>query len=290
MSNTFKSFAIIGAGGYLGRPIYESLLASSASKVVVLSRPDSDKTFASHPKQVVEKVKLDDVDAVAAVLKKHGVEVLVSAIAIVGFGTQTALADAAKRADVQLFVPSEFGIPSEGAQGLLGSKAKVCDYAKSIGLPFLRLYTGLFMESIPSAGSVETGKFVYLERGTAPLSVTSIIDIGGFLAHVLTTLTPAELQGVTFRIEGERTSFAELAALYHEVKGLPAESLGVDRFRAEVPKADFKVPLASVVNEGKGVITYCHVQGKDLGQGVISNGLWEGHSWKSAREVIRELK
>ncbi|EIW85549.1 hypothetical protein CONPUDRAFT_150352 [Coniophora puteana RWD-64-598 SS2] len=100
MSTTpFKKIALVGGGGTVGKPILEALLATDTAEVLVLTRPDSTSSFPSHPNLKVERADPTDVDAVSVVLKKHGIEVLVSAA---GTGA------------VRLFVPSEFGMPTEG--------------------------------------------------------------------------------------------------------------------------------------------------------------------------------
>ena len=57
-----------------------------------------------------------DKAAVSSALRAHGVQVVISAIAFIALNGQTPLADAAKDAGVELFVPSEFGMPTEGGK------------------------------------------------------------------------------------------------------------------------------------------------------------------------------
>jgi len=286
MSSTFKTFALAGAGGTIGRPVLESLLASSAAKIIVLTRPDSTSSFKPHPKQTVEKVKPDDVNAVTAVLREHGVEVLISTVGFAGFEAQIPLVDAAKQAGVQLFVPSEFGNATEGlTEGPLAGKDKVAKHAKSIGLPTLRVYTGLFIEHVPQFGAVEAkGKFLVLNPGKKPFTLTSLPDIGGFLAHTLTNLPSNKLRDATFRIEGERLSLSGVGTLYSKLKSVPVEH--VDKIPEDIPGAPIFEYLGREFNSGKGVSTYDHVQGRDLGVGALSNGLWEGHEWRTVKDVF----
>jgi len=286
MTNTFKTFALVGAGGAIGKPVLTSLIASSASKVVVLSRADSTATFASNAKLTIERVKQDDVGAVAAVLKKHAVDVLISTVGWAGLQGQMLLVDAAKQTGVQLFVPSEFGNPTEGwTEGLLAAKDNTAKHAKSIGLPTLRVYNGLFIEDNPFVNAVsEKGTFYVLKPGDKPFSLTSLSDIGDFLAYALTTLPPPKLNDATFRIEGDRLSLAELGAVYGELKSVPVEH--VDQVPDDLSLAGFINYIGKEFNSGAGAATWDHVQGKDLGTGALSNGLWEGHAWKSVRDVF----
>ncbi|EIW85577.1 NAD(P)-binding protein [Coniophora puteana RWD-64-598 SS2] len=286
MSATYTKIAIVGAGGAVGKPTLDSLLAGGVAKVVVLSRPDSTNTFPSHANLTVEKVKYDDVNVVATTLKKHSVEVLVSTVGFGGLEGQTVLADAAKQAGVQLFVPSEFGFPTEGVtEGFLTLKAKVADYSKSIGLPVARVYTGLFAEYAPWVGSVqESGKFLLLNPGDKEFSLTALPDIGGFVAYAVTKLPPNKLQNATFRLEGDRFTLAGLANLFQELKSVSVER--VDKFPEDIPGVQVKAYLVGQINVGKGSTSYDNVQGKELGPSANSNSLWEGHKWKTAREVL----
>ncbi|KIK47984.1 hypothetical protein CY34DRAFT_798846 [Suillus luteus UH-Slu-Lm8-n1] len=164
----YTSFAVAGAGPTIGGRIVKALVERGAS-VVVLARPSS--TSISNP--LLEGAKIvtadyADVKAVASVLREHKVEVLVSALAYGALPSQSPIADAAKEAGVNLFVPSEFGLPTEGGKGgHLVIKSQFADYLKSLGIPSLRFYTGLFMEFIPQFTGVETGKFLILGKGDA---------------------------------------------------------------------------------------------------------------------------
>ncbi|EIW85575.1 NAD(P)-binding protein [Coniophora puteana RWD-64-598 SS2] len=295
MSTTpFKKIALVGGGGAVGKPVLEALLATGTTEVTVLTRPDSTTSFPAHPNLEVERADPTDINAVSVVLKKLGIEVLISAVGSAGTASQHALIDAAKQAGVRLFVPSEFGLPTEGVTNVHHlAKANVPIYAKSIGLPTLRVYNGLFAEFIPMLGSVQRGTFLVLDPleghgPPLPFSITSLADVGGFLAHVLTTLPPAELQDTTLRIEGKRMTLPDLAYLYSRIKSVPVEhvsdippDVGPDGLRV------WRKHLLEEMNSGRSRATWDPVQGRDLGLGALSNGLWEGHKWKTAEEAIR---
>ncbi|EIW85576.1 NAD(P)-binding protein [Coniophora puteana RWD-64-598 SS2] len=284
--STFTKIALVGAGGAVGKPMLDSLLAGGVAKVVVLSRPESTTTFPPHSSLTVEKVNYDDVNAIAATLRKHSVEVLISAVNNDGVEAQIVLADAAKQAGVQLFVPSEFGMPTEGVtEGLLALKSEVAEYSKSIGLPVARVYTGLLTEYTEWVGSMpEKGKFFVLGSGDKEFSLTSRSDTGGFVAYAVTSLPPAKLQNATFRLEGDRVTIAGLASLFHELRSIDVER--VDKFPEDMSYVQLKTDLVDRFNVGKGSATYDSVQGKELGPSVKSNSLWEGHKWRTVREVI----
>jgi threonine dehydrogenase-like Zn-dependent dehydrogenase len=120
--SAYESFAIVGAGT-LGILIIEALAAKNVS-LVVLSRPGSaTKTVPPSVKTVL--VDYDDAAAVTAVLEENKVDVVISTVAYEGLASQNSLVDAAKLAGVKLFVPSEFGFPTDGlTQGVLGAKGR----------------------------------------------------------------------------------------------------------------------------------------------------------------------
>lgn len=54
--------------------------------------------------------------ALASILREHNVEVVISALAYSALPAQQPIADAAREAGVKLFVPSEFGMPTDGGK------------------------------------------------------------------------------------------------------------------------------------------------------------------------------
>lgn len=103
--------------------------------MVVLTRVGSEgKTF---PKGVkVVPVDYGDVSSLAKTLQDNAVEVLISTVGTPdAYAAQKGYADAAKLAGVKLFVPSEFGVPTEGAQGgMWGTKSEVQGILRSSSL------------------------------------------------------------------------------------------------------------------------------------------------------------
>ena len=76
-------------------------------------------------------------------------DVVVSTLAVAALNVQPGIAEAAKEAGVKLFVPSEFGGPTEGeTEGLFGAKASIQERLKAIGIPYTLFYTGPFADFI----------------------------------------------------------------------------------------------------------------------------------------------
>ncbi|KAG1825490.1 uncharacterized protein BJ212DRAFT_1443618 [Suillus subaureus] len=277
----YTSFAVTGAGP-------QSALLERGASVVALARPSSTST--SSP--LLEGAKIatadyTDVKAVASILREHKVEVVISAVAYGALPSQSSIADAAKEAGVKLFVPSEFGLPTEGGKGgHLVIKSEFADYLKSLGIPSLRFYTGMFMEFVPLFAGVDTGKFLVLGKGDASFSTTALDDVAvlynlGFTAHVLTSLPPAKLHDATFRIEGERTSFNKVGALYAS-KNIPVEHV------TSLPEGYVKQTLLqSLFEQGRGSSGWDNYADKDIPENAHSgNAAWPGHQWKTVKEVL----
>ncbi|EGN92668.1 hypothetical protein SERLA73DRAFT_190662 [Serpula lacrymans var. lacrymans S7.3] len=291
--STYKTVAVAGAGPNLGLPIVRALLAHNLS-VIVLVRPSSTRELPAGTRVVA--VDYSDVLAATSVLREHHVDVVVSAVSSEGLLSQMPLAQAAKAAGVKLFVPPEFGMPTEGGtEGFALAKSQFVDYLKSIGLPFARVYCGLFYEYIPwLTGVPDTGKFLIVGSGKVPASFTAIEDVAGFLAHILTTLPPSKLHDTSFRIEGQRGSLAHIAKFYEGiapveyVNTMPDGAPGAQA-RGYFPSGATEVRdyFQQKVEKGAVSVGYDPALGRE-GEVPVghSNALWEGHQWKTVKEVL----
>ncbi|KAK7049830.1 hypothetical protein VNI00_005260 [Paramarasmius palmivorus] len=277
--STFKSFALIGATGNIGKYILNAFRAIDIHPLVV-TRKTSNSAVPSG--LTVAKVDLDNVDEVSQTLQQHGIEVVISTVTAFALESQQRLADAAKRAGVKLFVPSEFALPAEDTSGLSGNfawvfeqKKKFVDYLESIGLPWVRFHTGLFTSFVPWLGAVgENGKFnVEKGKGHYEITVTDDEDVAGFLVHVLTTLPPKDLENRPFRISGEDVSLETLG------KRINKEVEFVDTIPGS--GAQFRTTLLALVYTGQGVTSWdSATKAKKRGPQATDNHIWAGHEWK----------
>ncbi|KAJ7464413.1 hypothetical protein FB451DRAFT_1489660, partial [Mycena latifolia] len=286
---TYKSFAIVG-GGTLGLPIVSALAAQQVS-VILLSRPGAAPKTVPSGVQVV-KVDFTDALAVAAVFKEHKVDVVLSTLNVMAAAAQKPLVEAARLAAVKMFAPSEYGFPTEGrteasAYHQLLVHVLVSDAfpedLKAAGIPSVRFYTGIFTDIVPwLIGYPEHGKVRIVGTGEASASFTSIVDIAGFVTHVLTALPPSEVENRIFRLEGERACFNDLAALFN------TSVERVDRITGDA--GDLKTGLMVLVESGVGSTGWDEAT-KSEGEGSkaagSANALWPGHQWKTIKEVHR---
>ncbi|KAJ6487749.1 hypothetical protein C8R45DRAFT_1074303 [Mycena sanguinolenta] len=292
--STYKSFAVAGAGT-VGMPIVNALAAKSVP-VVLLSRLGSPAKTVPSGVQVVH-VDFSDATAVAAVLKEHKVDVVLSTFGVTATAVQKTLADAAKLGAVKLFVPSEYsaqllmnfvqclalyGFPSDGyTQGPLAAKNEIAAYLKSLNIPSTRIYNGGFIQYIPWLTDYENGgKIKIVGKGDVPVSFTSIADVAGFVAYILTMLPPSELEDRILRLEGERSTLKDLAVQFK------TSVEHVDAIAGE--GGAFKATVQRILESGAGS-TGWDVVGKAEGQGSnaagSANALWPGHQWQSIKEV-----
>ncbi|KAJ7115037.1 hypothetical protein C8R44DRAFT_740358 [Mycena epipterygia] len=278
--SSYKSFAVIGAGA-LGSRIVAAFAAQNLP-VVVLARPGSKTTDKLPAGAKLATVDTSDAAAVAAVFREHAVDVVLSTVTGHALGAQKSFVEAAKAANIKLFVPSEYGVPTEGLnEGIWAEKNQIAEQLKSAGIPSLRIHNGLFIEYIPWVFmNAETKKINIVGKGEAPISVTALPDVAGFVVHVLTTLPSAELENKIFRIEGERTKANDLGALFKTAV----------EYVTEIPgeMGDIKTKVAIEFESGLGSTGWSVVT-KSEGTGDAAansaNKLWPGHHWKTIKEV-----
>ncbi|KAF7327480.1 DNA polymerase eta [Mycena kentingensis (nom. inval.)] len=284
--SSYKSFALIGAGT-IGLPILRALVAQNA-RVVLLSRSESKEV---PPDVSIEKVDdYADTASVAAIFRKHAVDVVLSTLPTSqgpGADTQRSLADAAKLTGIHLFVPSEFGMP----EGVLGGKNEFAAYLTGLGIPWTRIYTGLFIEWIPwLVAYPETVKII--GDGNTEMSTTSIEDIAGFVAHVLTQLPDVELENRVFRLQGDWLRLKDTAELFN------AEIEYVKEIDGE--GGWFKTVLQKTIATGAGSTGWNAAEKKDRTEGDVAGSgnrcawtmtasLWKGKQNADASSPFTDL-
>ncbi|KAJ7864802.1 hypothetical protein B0H14DRAFT_3862445 [Mycena olivaceomarginata] len=284
--STCKSFAVVG-GGKLGMPIVNALAAQNVA-VVLLSRSGLDASKALPAGVTVATVDTTDAAAVAAVFEQQQVKVVISTITTAAVGAQTVLVDAAKRAGVKLFAPSEFGMSTEGDSK--NPKNKIIEYTKAAGVPYAlvslttyaRFFNGMITEFLPFLVGFDKDhrKITLVGRGDAAVSFTSIADIGGFVAYVLTTLPPSELANHTFRVQGDRATMNELGPIFK------AEVQHTDEIAG--PMGEFKTMMLLLTDTGVGSTGWDAEKKAEKSGGEAAgsaNALWPGHHWRSIKEV-----
>lgn len=158
-------------------------------------------------------------------------------------------------------------------------------YAKSIGLPTLRVFNGLFCEFVPWFTTLaDTGKFHIVNKGETPGSFTAVSDVAGYVAHILTTQSPSRLLDVEIHIEGQRATLSEIGVLY---KGR-APVVHCDALPTEgVVNAHFRTFIQKHIEAGGGSCGWNPVtESDDADSASRDNSLWEGHRWLAVSEAL----
>ncbi|KAF8263179.1 NAD-P-binding protein [Lactarius quietus] len=222
----YKNFAVIGAGqlgSFIIRQLITDKAAGTVNDVVVLTRQGSKTTV--DPTAKLNQVDYSDKESIKKALT--GVDVVISTIPGTAIDVQPKLAEAAKEAGVQLFIPSEFGVQTEGeTEGFLGAKAKIHDQLKAIGIPYALFYTGGFSDFLwtPHFGlDVKSGKVTVGADGSNPSPFTSRPDVARYLSYVLTHLPVDQLKNRSFTIAGDTKSFNEIFKGYEGKTGKKVE-------------------------------------------------------------------
>ncbi|MDH3247288.1 MAG: aromatic alcohol reductase [Saprospiraceae bacterium] len=147
-----KKVLIVGATGNLGPHLVKALV-DDGHDVSALLRPSSfndPKKTKSLKDQGVHLIEgdLNDRSILQQVCK--GKEVVISAVGGEQIMLQTSLAEAAKQAGVERFIPSEFGVDPHAAGSascdLFDLKATAQSQIKETGVPTTMIYTNGFME------------------------------------------------------------------------------------------------------------------------------------------------
>ncbi|KAJ8537486.1 hypothetical protein ON010_g13112 [Phytophthora cinnamomi] len=226
LMSTFTKFAVVGAGG-VGSSVVDGLLKANAI-VTILTRDDTKpelQTFKERGASIV-KANYDDEASLQGALADS--EVVVCTVDARHHAVQFGIARAAKAAGVQLFVPTEFGMPDEDGANV--TKQKVRGMLKELDLPYALFFSGFWFEYLPFVlgFNFEEGVMSVIGEGNAKLGLVSRTDFGRFVAHVLVTAPKASLEWAQFSIESNRMSPKEIAAMAEKKFGKKIELKVVD--------------------------------------------------------------
>jgi NmrA-like family len=226
-TDLIMSLTLVGGTGGLGIEIAKGLIKSegfSAYKAIVRNA-EKGKVLQDMGWTLVEVP--DYFDAVALESALLGTKTVVST-----FGgddlikLDIATAHAAKKAGVELFVPSRFGIDHRRwseSNPFLASKLQVTHTAKEIGLPTLAVANGYFSDWIfDLVADPVNGKARIIGDGSAKITFTRRSDIGKVLAKALEDpdlMKDAVDGSVTLCIEGETLPYKDAVGTLEKVMG-----------------------------------------------------------------------
>ena len=147
-----KNVIIVGAGGHLGPSILKAFPSDSRFNVSILARKSSTSAF---PEGVKFHRVSDNYPASELLEAFRGQDAVVSTIATAHLAHQKTMADAAAKAGVKRFVPSEFGSDTSNEKAMeilpqyFAGKRDAVEYLKTKekeGLSWSAFVTGPFFE------------------------------------------------------------------------------------------------------------------------------------------------
>ncbi|TFY63187.1 hypothetical protein EVG20_g6425 [Dentipellis fragilis] len=287
--STFATFALAGVGN-IGTFIANEFLARKAAgqinRVVILTRSSTDdEKNKEFKRKGAEVITIDYSSKASLISALAGVAVVISTINLGALDSQFSLIDAAKEAGAKLFVPSEFGTPTDDIMnGPASPKRKALEKLKKLDLPYALVYNGAFSDTIfsaklgldPVGGEVTVGG-----DGSAPVSFTSRLDIARYVAYVLTEISTKKLEWRKFQIEGDRTSFNEVYEQYSAKTGnkIDVSYHSIAELEETVKKnpGDVKSRLLLIFAHGDGVA------GK---KEDVTNGEYPGWHPKTVLDIL----
>ncbi|KAF7125928.1 hypothetical protein CNMCM5793_002287 [Aspergillus hiratsukae] len=226
MSSPIKKVIVVGAGGHLGPHIVSAFDADHHFAVSILSRHSSKCTFPSHIP--VHRV-MDNYDETELVKIFTRQDAVICTIATQAIHLQKAIINAAVKAGVRHFVPSEFGHDTRNEQAaqmlpqFFAAKRQIVEYLESKerdGLKWTAFVTGPFFEIAVSnflGFDVERRHATILDRGTNRWSATTLSTIG--LAVKNAMLHPETTSNKYLFIESFNVSQRDILASLEDVTG-----------------------------------------------------------------------
>jgi nucleoside-diphosphate-sugar epimerase len=190
---SIKKVALAGAAGNLGKAILKELLNSGLFEVTVLSREASEHPFPSDVKVV--KVDYTNLESLTSALT--GQDALVSALAATGIASQKLLIDAAVKAGVKRFIPSEFGCdlknPKARALPVFAEKVQIETYLDELAvkgdISYTLVFTGVFLDMGLRSGlffNFKERKADVYDGGDQLISTSRLTTVGKAVRRILT--------------------------------------------------------------------------------------------------------
>ncbi|KAF3927629.1 hypothetical protein AA313_de0209766 [Arthrobotrys entomopaga] len=224
-----------------------------------------------------------------------GVDVLINVVSSKddGFKSKIATSISSPLSSVKLYIPSEFGVDHylHDFNHPEWDKKKSHFQAVSIreDLKICRVFPGLFMEhSVGPWYGLDTkqGKYELVGSGNAPISFTSIPDIGRGVASALANIPVDEFPEKLY-FSGDSVSLLEIAEL---MKGAGAgdiqiSTLDLDEYKRETLAAETTLDPASYLRflmaEGK-------IDNKDGNDNEVVNPGQKFWEWKKMKDYAEE--
>ncbi|RAL01428.1 aromatic alcohol reductase, partial [Aspergillus ibericus CBS 121593] len=288
---------LIGATGSIGKIILNALSSQPNFTVTILTRQESTTTFP--PGTTIHQTDYSPTSLEALL---HGQDVLISAVGATGFTEQQKFIDAAVRAGVKRFIPSEFSTSSEDdvvlkILPLFQQKRDVINYLKEkekLGLSWTGIATsGLFDWGL-TAGflgfDLHQRTALIWDGGVTRFTMVNEKQLGESVVSVL--LRPEETKNRFVYVASVETTQKEILETIEKVTGA---KWTVTDTTTEVQIADGFQKLAAGNFEGAFALVRATAFGNTPGLKVnyvkdreLANEVL-GLEWETVRETIERV-
>ncbi|CAN9341028.1 unnamed protein product [Alternaria alternata] len=193
----YKNVLLIGAGGSLAAPVLAAFAARSEYNLTILTRHDSSATFPSG----VPVVKANYISLNSLISAFKGQDAIVSLIGGHALSSQDFFIDAAIRAGVKRFIPSEYGPNSRNEDFVkyndvvLPVRAGIVDYLKykegqgDGKLSWTSVICGGFFDWMLYSGmlgfDLKSRSVELIDNGTSVCTFTSFSTVGETVVKIL---------------------------------------------------------------------------------------------------------
>ncbi|CEL56001.1 Isoflavone reductase homolog A622 OS=Nicotiana tabacum PE=2 SV=1 [Rhizoctonia solani AG-1 IB] len=287
--SSVKRIAVAGASGYVGYPISKALLEAGVFDVLVLFRNssmDSPRVQELGSRgAIIHGVDYSNQSQLTEILR--GTDVVISTVNYSSVNDQAPMMKACMTCGVKLFFPSEFALELASDNDSKASKTKkeIISIAQSLGLPYIRIFNGLFPHWYITNTSFRffqfypsENKIVIYGTGEEKNSWTSMEDVARFIAYILQNMGIEQLVNRKLRIEGDKKSFNEFVGIWekkHQVKlDVSYRSISELNDRVSRDPSDHEAAIAREMFSGRAA------------EGPTSNSLFPGWKPKSLEEAI----
>lgn len=224
-----KNVVVVGADGNLGPGVLDGLVASKAFKITVFKRKSS-KSKSNYPSGVQVKLLSDDFPLEELVPALQNQDAIISTVYGGQVDLQKRLADAAVKAGVKRFIPSDFGScdsQSKRAMELAPvyvAKSQVRDHLEKLaqenpGFSWTSIVCGHFFDWQLSFFHIDlkARSFEILDDGEVFWSTSTFAQIGKATAAILQK--PAETENQFVYIQSFRINQKQLLEAYEKATG-----------------------------------------------------------------------
>ncbi|KAJ5601391.1 hypothetical protein N7510_010925 [Penicillium lagena] len=246
MSSQFLTkIAVVGAGGQLGKPTLQHLLAAKRFNITLITRDGSDTKFPSDPSITVKPVDYNSQESLVSAFKGNEALVLILNFAALE-QTQMDLIKAASAAGIKYILPTEYGsdnaveklsnmVPINALKA--GPRNLVEELAKTHpGLTWIGLVSNPWFDySLNNGGfgiNVKTRTATLYDGGVSKFNTTLIPTVGLAIARLLSlpvsTLSSPKVANKFIYVSSFHTTQREILSAVQKATGTNDADWNID--------------------------------------------------------------